>query len=122
MLHPGVTTEDILHAYIAAIKALRVLDQKGILLELVSEPIRNYLRGRSDFVRYIAISLTDYSCSELSDELVNAAPLVLDDSYTETEDMSNWETWTPDPIHAQSCKIIIKHFFILYRVNLEISL
>ncbi|KAL7631637.1 UNVERIFIED_CONTAM: hypothetical protein RMT77_018062 [Armadillidium vulgare] len=102
LLHPGVTTEDILHAYISAIKGLRVLDPKGILLELVSEPIRQYLRGRSDFVRYIAIILTDSSCSELSDELVVAAPLVLDDSYSEIEDMNNWEAWTPDPMHAQS--------------------
>lgn len=65
---------------------------------------RQYLRGRSDFVRYIAISLTDDSCSELSEELVVAAPLVLDDSYSDIEDMTHWETWTPDPTHAQSCK------------------
>ena len=40
LLHPGVKTVDVLHAYISAIKALRVLDPKGVLLELVSEPIR----------------------------------------------------------------------------------
>lgn len=105
LLHPGVNTTDVLHAYISAIKALRVLDPKGVLLELVSEPVRQYLRGRDDTVRYIVTSLTDESSSELSEELLVAAPLILDDSQAEEENMDNWETWTPDPVHAQSCKV-----------------
>ncbi|XP_069956279.1 anaphase-promoting complex subunit 2 isoform X2 [Cherax quadricarinatus] len=104
LLHPGVNTTDVLHAYISAIKALRVLDPKGVLLELVSEPVRQYLRGREDTVRYIVTSLTDESCSELSEELLVAAPLVLDDSHSDDDNMDNWETWTPDPVHAHSLK------------------
>ncbi len=40
----GVNTNDILTAYINAIKALRVLDPSGVLLDLVCEPVRKYLR------------------------------------------------------------------------------
>ena len=32
-----------------------------------------------------------------------AAPLVLDDSLTEEENMDAWDAWTPDPYHAQNC-------------------
>ena len=37
LLHLGVNTTDIITAYIAAIRALRVLDASGVLLELVCE-------------------------------------------------------------------------------------
>ena len=40
----GVNTGDILTAYVSAIRALRVLDHTGVLLELVCEPVRKYLR------------------------------------------------------------------------------
>ena len=51
LLHLGVNTTDILTAYIAAIRALRVLDPTGVVLELVCEPVRKYLRTRDDTVR-----------------------------------------------------------------------
>ncbi|KAG7175880.1 Anaphase-promoting complex subunit 2-like [Homarus americanus] len=107
LLHPGVNTTDVLHAYISAIKALRVLDPKGVLLELVSEPVRQYLRGREDTVRYIVTSLTDESCSELSEELLVAAPLVLDDSHSDDDNMDFWETWTPDPRTADIISMLV---------------
>ena len=40
LLHPGVQTGDILSAYIAAIRALRVLDGSGVILELVCTNLR----------------------------------------------------------------------------------
>lgn len=40
----GVNTSDILTAYIAAIRALRILDPVGVILELVCDPVRKYLR------------------------------------------------------------------------------
>lgn len=40
LLHPGVNTQDILTAYIAAIKALRQLDPTGVLLETVTDPVK----------------------------------------------------------------------------------
>ena len=53
LLRVGVNTADILTAYIAAIRALRVLDPSGVLLELVCEPVSRYLRSREDTVRCI---------------------------------------------------------------------
>lgn len=40
LLHPGVNTPDILTAYVAAIRALRQLDPTGVLLEMVTLPVR----------------------------------------------------------------------------------
>lgn len=51
LLHPGVSTPDVLTAYVAAIRSLRVLDPSGLLLETVTQPIHQYLRSREDTVR-----------------------------------------------------------------------
>ena len=65
----GVDTTNILTAYIAAIRALRVLDPSGVLLEIVCEPVRKYLRTRDDTVRCIVQSLIDDNTNELAEEL-----------------------------------------------------
>lgn len=51
LLHPGVSTPDILTAYVAAIRSLRELDPSGVLLDLVTQPVHQYLRSREDTVR-----------------------------------------------------------------------
>lgn len=51
LLHPGVSTPDVLTAYVAAIRSLRILDPTGLLLETVTQPIHQYLRSREDTVR-----------------------------------------------------------------------
>lgn len=43
-LSAGVHTSDILTVYISAIKALRELDPSMVILQVVSQPIRKYLR------------------------------------------------------------------------------
>ena len=40
LLHPGAATADILHHFVATVRALRVLDATGRLLGAVSEPIK----------------------------------------------------------------------------------
>ena len=40
----GVTTTDILTAYIQSIQALRVLDPSCVILEIVTAPVKRYLR------------------------------------------------------------------------------
>lgn len=52
LLHPGVSTPDILTAYVAAIRSMRVLDPSGLLLDTVTQPVHQYLRSRDDTVRY----------------------------------------------------------------------
>lgn len=106
LLHLGVNTTDILTAYIAAIRALRVLDPSGVLLEIVCEPVRKYLRTRDDTVRCIVQSLIDDNTNELAEELMKNQGLCLDDSYL-ADDLNNpdeleatWQTWMPDPVDA----------------------
>ena len=114
LLHLGVNTTDIITAYIAAIRALRVLDASGVLLELVCEPVRHYLRTRDDTVRCIVQSLIDDTSSELAEELTKNEGLCLDESiFNEMYDggyndpdpeelEATWETWQPDPIDSES--------------------
>uniref|UniRef100_A0A2C9KE64 Anaphase-promoting complex subunit 2 n=1 Tax=Biomphalaria glabrata TaxID=6526 RepID=A0A2C9KE64_BIOGL len=99
LLHPGVNTADILTAYIAAIKSLRLLEPAGVILELVCEPVGRYLRSREDTVRCIVASLTDEGHNELISELVNTKP-VGEENQQEDGNMVGWESWTPDPVDA----------------------
>ena len=62
-------------------------------------------RKRKDTVRCIVSSLTEDGNSDLSDELVKAQPLVLDDSYHSDDEADNWQAWQPDPVDADPCKI-----------------
>ena len=82
LLHPGVNTADILTAYIAAIRALRVLDNSGVVLELVCSNVRRYLKTREDTVRCIVQSLID-EATELTEELTKGAGLQLEHSFQE---------------------------------------
>ena len=65
----GVNTADILTAYISAIRALRMLDPSGVLLELVCDPVRKYLRSadirqkiKYMFLRHFKNMLWEGSC------------------------------------------------------------
>ncbi|GIY73163.1 anaphase-promoting complex subunit 2 [Caerostris darwini] len=104
LLHPGVNTSDILTAYISAIKALRVLDSTGVVLQVVSEPVCRYLRSRDDTVRCIIFSLREDNCGELACELLNGVSVKLEDIYKNEEEGDNWEKWSPDPVDADPAK------------------
>ena len=101
LLHPGVATNDILTAYIQTIKALRMLDPTGVLLQLVCDPLKSYLKGKEDTVRCIITNLTDVN-SELIPELVRGGSK--DDAAGSQSDDENiirsWKDWKPDPIDA----------------------
>ncbi|XP_011505513.1 PREDICTED: anaphase-promoting complex subunit 2 [Ceratosolen solmsi marchali] len=104
LLHPGVSTPDILTAYIAAIKALRQLDPTGMLLETITEPIKVYLRRREDTVRCVVSGLLDESStSDLADELARGGESIqldVDGGASPQEDKEDWENWQPDPVDA----------------------
>ncbi|CAI5528325.1 unnamed protein product [Closterium sp. Naga37s-1] len=53
LLTAGASTADILQQYVSAIRALRLVDPSGVVLEAVSEPIRQYLRGRKCALRLV---------------------------------------------------------------------
>eukprot|EP00062_Callorhinchus_milii_P014829 gi/632964421/ref/XP_007898391.1/ PREDICTED: anaphase-promoting complex subunit 2 [Callorhinchus milii] len=102
LLHPGVNTSDVITLYISAIKALRELDPSMVILEVVCEPVRKYLRTRDDTVRQIVAGLTDDSegSSDLANELSKADPITLEHGHDSDDDMSDPEDWVPDPVDA----------------------
>ncbi len=127
LLHPGANTSQIIDIYVATIKTLRILDPTGILLESISEPIKDYLRGRHDTVRCIVGSLTDDTSSDLFEELGRgeAKPIEHDDSDDDdafegggdensnvhnnnnnnnNKKGNNPKEWMPDPIDADPTK------------------
>lgn len=123
LLHPGVNTYDILTAYISAIKALRALDPSGLILQLVTEPVRRYLKSRSDTVRCIVTALTDEEHnSELNREMIRSRTQTNEnglDGKSGSIEMNlpnegekctatNFELWKPDPIKLSSTDDVMK--------------
>jgi anaphase-promoting complex subunit 2 len=53
LLIPGIPTSKIIEQYIKTIRILRILDPSAVCLEIVSEPIKEYLRGRPDTLESI---------------------------------------------------------------------
>ena len=105
LLHPGVNTDDIITAYIAAIRSLTVLDPSGVVLQLVCQDVRKYLKTRDDTVRCIVQSLLNDSTTELTEELQRTQGLHLDHSFQSPDDwecLDDWESWQPDPVDAPS--------------------
>lgn len=106
LLHPGVNTTDILTGYVAAIKTIRHLDSSGVLLEMITKPVKQYMRSRSDTVRCVASALTEDGPTDLSEELAKS------EAYAETQNVAqeNWETWMPDPIDANPSEKMPSNF------------
>ncbi|KAH8402264.1 hypothetical protein KR009_010883 [Drosophila setifemur] len=96
ILHPGVNTMDILTGYVAAIKAIRHLDNTGVILEMVTAPIKDYLRKRNDTVRRVVTGLTEEGPTDLSEELAKGEA-IKDGKESGPDEFSNWENWEPDP-------------------------
>lgn len=112
LLHPGASTVEILQLYISIIRALNLLDPKGVLLDRVARPIRRYLRDRDDTVKVIVGGLmadptdsdgqpaqsTGDTLGELSAELTKAHQTSLQNEGGELD----WDdmNWIPDPVDA----------------------
>lgn len=100
LLHPGVDTPDILTGYVTAIKALRHLDHTGVLLQTITEPVKEYLRSRPDTVRCVVTGLTEEGCSDLSEELAKSEHVKAKENGHEKLELTDWENWNPDPVNA----------------------
>ncbi|XP_065075533.1 anaphase-promoting complex subunit 2 [Ochlerotatus camptorhynchus] len=102
LLHPGVDTPDILTGYVAAIKSLRHLEQTGVLLQTITEPVKEYLRSRPDTVRCVVTGLTEEGCSDLSEELAKSENVKTKENTNEKLELTDWENWNPDPVNADA--------------------
>ena len=109
LLHPGVSTSDIIEAYITAIKALKVLDPQGIILQIVCDPIRNYLKSRDDTVRRIITSLTNDNIVELREPNDDIGVKEDDDEIV----LENWKLWIPQPIGVSKLNKDVLHSDII---------
>ncbi|KIW15593.1 hypothetical protein PV08_05641 [Exophiala spinifera] len=112
LLHPGASTVEILQIYISIIRAFRILDPKGVLLDRVARKLRRYLRERDDTVKVIVVGLLSDPgnsdgqetpsdptvLTELAVELnnTNAQSSGADDADFDWNNMD----WVPDPIDA----------------------
>ncbi|KAF2885750.1 hypothetical protein ILUMI_20423 [Ignelater luminosus] len=105
LLHPGVSTPDILTAYVASIRSMRVLDPSGLLLETVTQPVHQYLRSREDTVRCVVSSLTEEGPNDLAEELVKGDAVHVDENTPSDEESENWESWVPDPVDVDPRKL-----------------
>ncbi|CAI5736176.1 unnamed protein product [Peronospora destructor] len=105
LLQPGANTSAILDIYVSTIKAFRLLDSKGVLLEALSGPVKEYLRKRKDTVRCIVQSLTDEQDGDLFEELRrdNMRIIQYGDDSDDDEDISP-DSWEPAPIKADPTK------------------
>ncbi|KAL3822906.1 hypothetical protein ACHAXA_010689 [Cyclostephanos tholiformis] len=100
LLHPGAETAQIIEVYINTIKVLREMDPSGELLEVVTRPVRDYLRGRSDTIRCIITSLTDEeNGGELYEELRRHDARPLEEAELDEDDDEEPPTfdWEPPP-------------------------
>ncbi|PRQ75028.1 Cullin homology [Rhodotorula toruloides] len=98
LLQPGSDTKEIITTYIATIRCLRIVDPPGVLLSRVADPIRKYLRARSDTIRCIVSSLIEEG-NPLFEELVSTDAKLVSDSRDEAESYND-PKWTPDPVDA----------------------
>jgi len=121
LLIAGAHTRDVIKVYIKTIKALRLVDPRGLLLEGVSTPIREYLKKRKDTVRCIITALTEDS--DLQQELQLGAealataskkaklqagqpalphepPDLAGEDFECSDDEEDPDAWVPDPIDA----------------------
>ncbi|KAK4611533.1 Anaphase-promoting complex subunit 2 [Fulvia fulva] len=110
LLHAGASTTEILSIYVSVINVFKLLDSRGVLLEKVAIPIRNYLRGREDTVTVIAASFLaeidkdgeihgqepDKVCPDITLAIASSAVDAEDDRLLNWDDMN----WVPDPIDA----------------------
>ena len=109
LLHPGANTNSILLMYVRTIKVLRHIDPSGVLLESVSEPVKEYLRGRPETVRCVVSTLTNDADGELYAELgthldpAEIQPIEFEQGKVDGDDEPaprGAPEWEPDPVDA----------------------
>lgn len=59
LLQPGVSTNHIINFYIQAIRVFKYIDPSTILLEIVTQPVKQYLRSRKNTLRCIVQIISD---------------------------------------------------------------
>ena len=104
LLLPGIITKFIINFYIQAIRVFQFIDSSTILLEIVSEPIKEYLRSRKDTLRCIIKTIiSGDESSELYQQLGNQYVQnnqMADGYMSSDEDEKAAEAWQPVTIQS----------------------
>ncbi|KAK9456962.1 hypothetical protein V1511DRAFT_495780 [Dipodascopsis uninucleata] len=104
LLHCGATTSDIISFYISTIKAFKILESRGVLLDKVSRPIRRYLRERDDTVKCVVSGILEVDDPSLGDLSELASQLIATSGSTQQENGDDNDffdmNWVPDPVDA----------------------
>ncbi|KAJ3023920.1 Anaphase-promoting complex subunit 2 [Thoreauomyces humboldtii] len=93
VLHAGAATEDILTVFISTEKALRFIDPSSNLLMRIIQPLKQYLRTRSDTVKLVLQTMLDPD-GNLADAMREP------DQALEVDDDDKMDTWEPEAIDA----------------------
>ena len=103
LLIPGANTKSVIAVYIKTIKAMRLVDPRGVLLEAISPPIKNYLKSRKDTIRCIVTALTEDSDLQLEfGDLSKGKKGYVDFDFDSDDSYdSDPENWEPEPIDAE---------------------
>ena len=119
LLQPGASTTEILQVYISIIRSFVMLDPKGVLLDRVARPIRQYLCGRDDTVSIVVGGLLsdEHDDSTGNDVLFELAAEMNQSTSLAGEDEADageldWDdmSWMPDPVDAGPGKSLDNQF------------
>jgi len=108
LLHQGAHTKDILQWYINAIKAMRILDPRGLVLARCGTGIRRYLRSREDTVRCIITNILDDVQGETFTAGEDTRQLAMDEDDEGPDDVvTDWAdpNWMPAPMEADAATL-----------------
>lgn len=112
LLHGGASTSDIINHFNLVVRMLGDIDPTGFLLEKVSEPYRQYLRGRQDTMKCIVTILTDNEegpsmLEEFSESCTRENQV---DEIGEDDEMALQiaASWDPAPVHVEAPSSMLK--------------
>ncbi|GME84742.1 unnamed protein product [Ambrosiozyma monospora] len=98
LLHSGTNTIDIISTYISTIRSFLIIDHRGVLLDKVCRPIRQYLKNRDDTIQRIVFALLN--TTEENQLIEVAAELRSTKNPRSFHDAERDLNWVPDPVDA----------------------
>lgn len=106
LLLPSVETTYIMKFYIKTIRCFLIIDHRGVMLDKVARPIREYLSLRSDTIYKIVNGLLD--SNPVSNELIEIHQELLNSSATvnktqmsvNAQSFAQYLDWSPEPLEA----------------------
>ncbi|EPZ36177.1 APC2-like protein [Rozella allomycis CSF55] len=95
LLHIGASTEDILTHFVNTLRSMKYFDKFGVLGQIVTEPIRDYLKHRSDGINKLIFILLSGDLDDLFEEYKQCYMNSIGEYETETS--FNDLMWKPNP-------------------------